>query len=66
MFKKIDDVSIDKADPFKNDILKREPYAIALTNLIKTISQPIVLSINGPWGDWQVNLSQNVGSQIKK
>lgn len=50
MFKKIDDISIDMANPFKNDILKREPYAEALTNLIKTISQPMVLSINGPWG----------------
>jgi hypothetical protein len=50
MFKKIDDIPIDPEDPFKNDILKRKPYAEALTNLIKTISQPMVLSVNGPWG----------------
>ena len=50
MFKKIDDISVDPTDPFKNDILKREPYATALTNLISTVSQPMVLSVNGPWG----------------
>jgi hypothetical protein len=50
MFKKIDDIFIGPDDPFKKDVLKREPYAIALTNLIKTVSQPMVLSVNGPWG----------------
>jgi KAP-like P-loop domain-containing protein len=50
MFKKVNDILIDPGEPFKNDVLKREPYADALTNLINSLSQPIVLSINGSWG----------------
>jgi hypothetical protein len=44
------DVVIDESIPFKGDILGREESAIALTNIIKTVDEPMVLCINAPWG----------------
>lgn len=41
---------IDKENPFKNDCLDRKPYIENLTTLIKTLTQPFVISIEGPWG----------------
>jgi len=41
---------INPANPFQEDKLKRLSSAENLTTLIRTITQPFVLSINSPWG----------------
>ena len=43
-------LDIPDDDIFKNDKLQRAESVDNLTKLIKTISQPFVLSINSPWG----------------
>ncbi len=50
MLKKVSDFEIDSNKPFANDKLGRELIEVNLTNLIKTLTQPFVLSINSPWG----------------
>jgi hypothetical protein len=41
---------IDLKNPFLNDKLKRAYIADNLTQLVKNITNPFVLSINSPWG----------------
>ena len=50
IYQKISDLDILPEDPWENDVLDREEEAENLTNLISSISQPFVLSINSPWG----------------
>lgn len=50
MLKKNTDLQIDPKDPFKEDCLHRQEAAENLTLLIRSITQPFVLSINAPWG----------------
>ena len=50
MLKKLTDLEIPIDKPFDNDRLSREKVAINLTNLLKTVSEPFVLSVNSPWG----------------
>jgi len=60
------EIDIDPSDPFKNDTLEKEEYAVQLTNLIEQVEEPLVLAINAPWGEgkttfvkmWQILLKQ--------
>lgn len=68
MLKKNTELLIDPKNPFKEDCLHRQDIAENLTQLVRTITQPFVLSINAPWGMgkttfikmWQAKL-QNEG-----
>lgn len=50
MLEKTNDVAIQADNPFNACKLNREPLADMLTKLIKTITQPFVLSVSSPWG----------------
>jgi len=50
MLKKVPELIIDSANPFSNDELDREEGADNLTELISTLSEPFVISINSPYG----------------
>jgi hypothetical protein len=60
-------VEIDEQNPFKHDLLHRTEFATALFNLISRVEEPLVISLDGRWGDgkttfvrmWQGLLSQN-------
>lgn len=62
---KIKEIAIPDEDPFKNDVLKRKVIADKLTNLLDSIDEPFVLSIDSPWGSgkttfirmWEKSLS---------
>lgn len=45
------EIVIPPSDPFKNDLLGRSDSAFALTQLICTTDEPLVLSINASWGE---------------
>lgn len=47
---KAGEISIPSGDPFKEDALGRKIYAENLTTLVKSLSEPFVLSIDGSWG----------------
>ncbi len=44
-------LGVQKGDGFKNDLLGRESFGVALTNITTTVSSELVLSINGRWGE---------------
>ncbi|HEY1170461.1 MAG TPA: P-loop NTPase fold protein [Verrucomicrobiae bacterium] len=43
-------VSIPEDNPFKEDLLGRQESAAVLTDLVTSLSEPFVLSIDSPWG----------------
>lgn len=45
------ELEIPPADPFRNDLLGRKDSATALTELICSTAEPLVLSINASWGE---------------
>ncbi len=50
MLKKNDPFIVDNENPFKDDCLDRKVTIQNLTNLLKSLTQPFVLSIEAPWG----------------
>ncbi|MBZ0133189.1 MAG: KAP family NTPase [Rhodocyclaceae bacterium] len=44
-------LEIPAEEPFRNDLLSRGKSAIALTELIRSTDEPLVLCINGSWGE---------------
>lgn len=63
---RLEDADIDKANPFKEDLLKRKPYAEILTNVLSIYTHGAVIALNGKWGTgkttfvkkWQKMLEQ--------
>lgn len=47
---KLSDSEIDPANIWGDDALAREKVAVALTNLVKPETGPLVLTLNGGWG----------------
>ncbi|MGO9121107.1 MAG: P-loop NTPase fold protein [Desulfomonilaceae bacterium] len=60
-------IDVDPEQPFKNDLLSRLPSAEMLTGLLASVREPLVLSIDAPWGAgkttflrmWQQHLKNN-------
>lgn len=50
MLRKNTELEIPQDNPFLNDELERESIIFRLTNLIGTITQPFVISVEAPWG----------------
>jgi hypothetical protein len=50
VLRKLDDLTVDPNDPWKWDRLDRRDKAALLSDLVSTLTQPFVLSVNGPWG----------------
>ncbi|NGT16938.1 KAP family P-loop NTPase fold protein [Achromobacter insolitus] len=44
------EIEIADAAPFKNDKLGREPFVLAVADLLKAIREPFVVALNAPWG----------------
>jgi len=64
-FKKSEFV-IDADDPFKGDKLERKKSAVILTELLKSIDEPFVLSINSPWGTGKTTFIKMWASHLKQ
>lgn len=47
---KLKEIVIPETDPFINDVLGRKESAKVLTNLLLSIDEPFVISIDSPWG----------------
>lgn len=57
------DLDIGDTEGFtaEKDIFSRAALGEGLANLLGELSDPTVLAIDGPWGVWQVSVSENVG-----
>jgi hypothetical protein len=51
MLLKAPPLEIPANNPFEKDQLGREKCALALTELLKSSADPLVLSVNAPWGE---------------
>lgn len=50
ILQKMNEIEIPECDPWRHDKLDRGPAAEVLTALIRTITQPFVISMSAPWG----------------
>ena len=63
----IPQLELTEGDGFKHDLFDRKPFAQALTNLIRRTNDPLVIGIDGSWGEgkttfvksWQDLLNDN-------
>ena len=61
------EIVIDPDEPFKNDLLNRQPFAESLTSLVTNVEDNLVISLDAQWGDgkttfvkmWQACLGNN-------
>lgn len=65
MLRKPTELEIDPKEPFKNDCLDRKKSADILSALVKTITQPFVLSVTGPWGTGKTTFIRMWMEQLK-
>ncbi len=62
---------IDPNNPWKDDKLGRKSYAESLTELVKGVSEPLIIGIDGDWGTgktfllkrWQIDLLNAVNNK---
>lgn len=47
---RLGDANIDNENPFKEDLLKRKPYAEILTKVLSIYTHGAVIALNGKWG----------------
>ncbi|MBC7948000.1 MAG: hypothetical protein H7Y42_08995 [Chitinophagaceae bacterium] len=52
-------------NPFLNDKLKREPFANALSNLVQSLDDPTVITINAPWGEGKTTFANMWRASLK-
>ncbi|MBT6230397.1 MAG: NTPase [Candidatus Scalindua sp.] len=63
---KVRPIEVPGDDPFKNDKLKRKSEIENLSNLVKNINPPTVLSINSPWGTGKTTFIKMWKSYLEK
>jgi len=56
MLKKPEVINIPKDDPWISDKLDRATAANNLTKLVRSLTQPFVISITSPWGTGKTTL----------
>ena len=44
------DIEVPEQNPFANDLLDRREAVVTLTNIVRNIDGPCILSIDAPWG----------------
>jgi predicted KAP-like P-loop ATPase len=51
-------VIIDEKEPFKDALFGREEFAKSLTNLLRNVSDNLVVFVNAPWGAGKTTFSE--------
>lgn len=57
--------NISTSAPFANDKLKREPVATALTNLVQSLDDSTVITIDAPWGEGKTTFAKMWSALLK-
>lgn len=57
-YRKATELSVDLTNPFAGDRLGRRPLADNLTQLVSTLTQPVVLALDGPWGSGKTTFAR--------
>ena len=57
---------IDEKEPFKDALFGREEFAKSLTNLLRSVSENLVVFVNAPWGEGKTTFSQMWRTHLKQ
>ena len=63
---RLGDVEIDDDDPFKEDLLKRKPYAEILTKVLSIYTNGAVIALNGKWGTGKTTFVKKWQKMLEK
>jgi predicted AAA+ superfamily ATPase len=63
--RKLDEPSIDAADPWRNDDLQRKPAGETLARLVQGSGGSPVLSLKGSWGSGKSVFLKRVAAQLE-
>ncbi len=63
---KLGEPEISKDDPWHRDALDRKPIAVALTNLVRPETNPLVVTLNGSWGTGKTFFLKRWQTQLEK
>lgn len=63
---RLGDAKIDNDDPFKEDLLKRKPYAEILTNVLSIYTHGAVIALNGKWGTGKTTFVKKWQKMLEK
>src|ERR1019366_1078158 len=51
-------VTIDANEPFKEALFGRKAFAESLTELLRNVSESLVIVVHGPWGEGKTTFAQ--------
>jgi ABC-type iron transport system FetAB ATPase subunit len=63
---RLGDVEIDDDTPFKEDLLKRKPYAEILTKVLSIYTHGAVIALNGKWGTGKTTFVKKWQKMLEK
>jgi hypothetical protein len=58
-------VIIDDADPFKDALFDRKTFADSLTQLLRNVTESLVIFVNAPWGEGKTTFAQMWRAALK-
>lgn len=58
------EIDVPGDTPFANDKLNRQPFVTATVDLIKSIQEPFVISLDAPWGSGKSTTFKLLGAQL--
>ena len=51
-------ITIDPADPFKEALFGRNDFGESLTQLLRNVSESLVIFVNAPWGEGKTTFAE--------
>lgn len=57
---------IDENDPFANALFGRKEFAESLTNLLRNVTENLVIFVNAPWGEGKTTFAEMWRAKLKK
>ena len=51
-------IAIDPQDPFKDALFSRKAFALSLTQLLRNVSESLVIFVHAPWGEGKTTFAQ--------
>lgn len=66
MYYRLPELEINETNPFRNDVLNRQPLVEFLTSLIDKLTGPFVLALDSPWGTGKTTLVRMLDAKLKQ
>ena len=63
---RLEEIEVPEDDPFKHDVLDRQPVVEFVRNLIKQLDGPFVLALDSPWGTGKTTVIRMLRASLKK